>query len=128
MLLCSDEIQPKTDCVAWPCGVCHKGVGRNSILYNSCNHSIHKHCSGIHGRLVSDPTFKCTVCAGMLLLVEAMMEVTLCDKKLKVVDTFCYLVDVTGQAGFDATTARARSVWKKFHDLLPILTSKSIAI
>ena len=35
----------------WPCGVCRKGVGNNSIYCNTCKHWIHKKCSGIKGRL-----------------------------------------------------------------------------
>ena len=48
----------------WPCAVCRKGVGSNSILCKSCNCWVHKRCSGIRGRLQVVPDFKCAVCAG----------------------------------------------------------------
>jgi len=35
----------------WPCGVCKKGVGSNSILCHSCKKWIHKQCSGVKGSL-----------------------------------------------------------------------------
>ena len=35
----------------WPCAVCRKGVGSNSILCGVCNKWVHKRCSGIRGRL-----------------------------------------------------------------------------
>ena len=40
------------------------------------------------------------------------------------------LVDVLGQAGgcADAVTARIRSAWKAFHELLPILTNRGISL
>ena len=43
------------------------------------------------------------------------------NDSLEVVDSFCYLGDVSGQSGgcFDAITARVRSAWKNFRDLLP---------
>ena len=33
-----------------PCGVCCKGVGFNSIIYNYCAHCVHKRCSGVSDR------------------------------------------------------------------------------
>ena len=35
----------------WPCGVCKKGVGNNSILCKGCKKWIHKRCSGVKGSL-----------------------------------------------------------------------------
>ena len=47
----------------FPCGICGKGVGSNSIKCTSCMAWIHKKCSGINWRLqnVAD-IFKCTKC------------------------------------------------------------------
>jgi len=33
--------------VRWPCGVCSKGVGSNSLQCTSCQKWVHKKCSGI---------------------------------------------------------------------------------
>ena len=35
----------------WPCGVCKKGVGNDSILCHGCTKWIHKQCSGVKGSL-----------------------------------------------------------------------------
>src|SRR6267154_48759 len=35
----------------FPCGICRKGVGVNSICCGSCNKSIHKRCSGVVGNI-----------------------------------------------------------------------------
>jgi len=37
--------------VRWPCGVCSKGVGSNSLQLNSCQKWVHKKCSGIKGSM-----------------------------------------------------------------------------
>ena len=37
----------------FPCGICKKGVGRNSICCTKCKKWIHKKCSGIRSRLES---------------------------------------------------------------------------
>ena len=51
-------------------------------------------------------------------------------EQLEAVATFCYLGDVTGERGGcqDAITARIRSAWKKFRELLPILTCRGISL
>ena len=36
--------------VRWPCGICSKGVGSNSIQCSSCQKWVHKKCSGIKGK------------------------------------------------------------------------------
>ena len=38
----------------YPCSVCRKGVGNNSIFYVKCVGWVHKRCSGISGRLTSN--------------------------------------------------------------------------
>ena len=35
--------------VRWPCGVCGRGVGSNSIYCTSCQKCVQKKCSGIKG-------------------------------------------------------------------------------
>ena len=37
--------------VRWPCGVCSKGVGSNSIQCSSCQKWVHKKYSGIKGSM-----------------------------------------------------------------------------
>ena len=36
----------------WPCTVCEKGVGSNSIRCIGCSGWVHKQCSGVKGSLV----------------------------------------------------------------------------
>ena len=39
------------DAGKYPCSVCRKGVGRNSILCSRCKLWLHKRCSGMKGQL-----------------------------------------------------------------------------
>ena len=52
--------------VKYPCGVCSKGVGDNSILCGTCGKWVHKRCSGITKRLTATDgeKFECRVCKG----------------------------------------------------------------
>ena len=34
--------------VKWPCGVCGRGIGNNSIQCTSCQKWVHRKCSGIN--------------------------------------------------------------------------------
>ena len=51
------------------------------------------------------------------------------DKKLDVVDSFCYLGDTIGAGGGCdlSVITRIRSAWCKFRELLPILTSRTLS-
>jgi len=37
--------------VRWPCGVCGRGVGNNSIQCTTCQKWVHRKCSGIKGSM-----------------------------------------------------------------------------
>ena len=55
----SDKAQKTTRNVKWPCGVCSKGVGVNSVLCQTCILWIHKRCSGVKGTLKKVSMFRC---------------------------------------------------------------------
>ena len=63
VLKCHRKACQVEDSGRWPCGVCRKGVGRNSILCHICKKWVHKRCSGVVGRL-TDVDFKCLKCVG----------------------------------------------------------------
>ena len=50
--------------VRWPCGVCSKGVGSNSLQCTSCQKWVHKKCSGIKGSM--SKLAKSFICSGCL--------------------------------------------------------------
>ncbi|KAI8520792.1 hypothetical protein Bbelb_005460 [Branchiostoma belcheri] len=123
------DTRPVKETGKFPCGVCRKGVGENSIFCPHCQHWIHKKCTSIKGKLKEDPNFICRQChSNSPSPVQPTQEVTVAGETFKVVPTFCYLGDMIGQSGgcTDAVTARIKSAWKSFHELLPILADRSI--
>ena len=52
-VMISEERQKvRQKAVRWPCGVCSKGVGSNSLQCTSCQKWVHKKCSGIKGSML----------------------------------------------------------------------------
>jgi len=48
--------------VRWPCGVCGRGVGNNSVQCTTCQKLVHRKCSGIKGSMYKVmKTFICRV-------------------------------------------------------------------
>ena len=115
-----------------PCAVCRSGVGANSIQCNGCSLWVHKKCSGVQGSLSNVTNFECSRCLGTARPIDARpyQSVSLEDQQLEVVDSFCYLGDMTSAGGGCTLSVinRMRVAWGKFHDLLPILTCRSLSL
>lgn len=118
---------------AWPCGVCGKGVGGNSILCTKCHRWVHGRCSGVKGKLqTKSTTFVCGRCLTGKRDDGADTEGLDIGNGvvLEKVGKFCYLGDMlNADGGADsAVIARTRSAWKKFNELAPLLTAKGISL
>ena len=113
-----------------PCAVCRTGVGSNSIFCNGCNHWVHKKCSGLK-RLKEDPNYRCSRCQGTARPIDGrpQKEVQVGPDKLEVVASFCYLGDMLSAAGGCelSTTTRVKTAWRKFKELLPVLSSRHLS-
>ena len=98
----------------------------NSIFCNGCKHWVHKKCSGLK-RLTKDPDYRCTWCEGTARPLDGrpQKEAQVRPDKLEVVASFWYLGDMFSAAGGCelSTTTRVKTAWKKFKDLLPVLSS-----
>ena len=83
----------------FPCTICRTGVGSNSIFCNGCKHWVHAPWMADH-RGKSD--------------------------KLEVAASFCYLRDMLSAAGGCelSTTTHVKTAWKKFKELLLVLSSR----
>ena len=106
--------------------VCRTGVGSNSIFWNSCKHWVHKKCRRIK-RLAKDPDYRCTQCQGTAcgLYGRPQRKVQVKPIKLEVIATSCNLEDMLSAAdGCELSiTTRVKTAWKKFKELLPVLSS-----
>ena len=114
----------------FPCGVCSKGVGVNSIYCSHCNHWIHQRCSGLQGPLENTPNFKCRTCVLPRNDNDNMKKIRLGDSEYDLVDEFCYLGDMLGSGGGSEASSvlRVRCGWKKFRELLPLLTCRVFSL
>ena len=78
-------------------------------------------------RLKKDPDYRCTRCQGTARPLDGrpQKEVQVRPDKLEVVASFCYLGDMLSAAGGCEllTTTCVKTAWKKFKDLLPVLSS-----
>ena len=130
--------------VRWPCGVCGRGVGSNSIHCISCQkwvhkkfgsnsiHCIscqkwvHKKCSGIKGSMVK--VIKSFTCKGCLNPVTGAGRTSVdigATANLELVDKFCYLGDMLSVEGDAdaAVEARIGVGWNKFRQLVKVQIS-----
>src|SRR6187399_1793910 len=116
---------PLEESSKWPCGVCSKGVGNNSILCTQCKKWVHKRCSKVKGKFGSNINFQCPKCSEPQAAIGTKK-----DKKSMVldqnvefefVDRFCYLGDMISAGGGAELTSRMRVKCASIK-LSPILT------
>ena len=110
----------------FPCAVCCTGMGSNSIFCNGCKHWVHKKCSWLK-HLTKDPDYRCTQCQRTACPLDGrpQKEVQVGPDKLEVIASFCYQGNMLSAAGGCelSTTTCVKTAWKKFKDLLPVLSS-----
>ena len=115
----------------YPCSVCRKGVGQNSILCSKCRMWVHKRCSGVKGQLKDVGSFQCVKCKnpGVDKAVKNSVQLEQ-DVSLECVEAFCYLGDMIGAGGGaeEASRVRVKCAWKKFRELSPILTTRGASL
>ena len=91
---------------------------------------MHKKCNGLR-RLVDDPNFRCVRCLGLARPLDGRPQtsVQVGTDQLEVLASFCYLGDMLSAAGGCelATKTRVKRAWKKFRELLPLLSSRHLS-
>ena len=130
IMICGTGLDLLQSSGEFPCAVCHTGVGSNSIFCNGCKHWVHKKCSRLK-HLKKDPDYRCTWWQGTARPLDGrpQKEVQVGPDKLEVVASSCYLGDMlsaTGGCELSITT-RVKTAWKKFKDLLPVLSSRHLS-
>ena len=119
IMICSTGLDLLQSSGQFPCAICCTGVGSNSIFCSGCKHWVHKKCSGLK-RLTKDPDYRCTRCQGSACPL---------DGRPQMIAIFCYLGDILSAAGGCevSTTRRVKTTWKKFIELLPVLSSSHLS-
>jgi len=51
VMISGERQKVRQKAVRWPCRVCSKGVGSNSLQCTSCQKWVHKKCSGMKGSM-----------------------------------------------------------------------------
>jgi len=64
VMISGERQKVRQKAVRWPCGVCSKGVGSNSLPCTSCQKWVHKKCSGIKSSM--SKVAKSFICRGCL--------------------------------------------------------------
>ena len=110
----------------FPYAVCHTGVSSSSIFCSSCKHWVHKKCSMLK-HLSEVPDYKCSQCQGTARPFDSrpQSEVQVRPDKLEMVASIFCLGDMLSTASDCelSVTACVKNAWKKFMELLPILSS-----
>ena len=129
VMICGTGLDLLQSSGEYPCAVCPTGVGNNSIYCNGCKLWVHKKCSGL--RLTPNPDYRCARCMGNARLIDGrpQSEVKVGPDKLEVVASFCYLGDMLSAGGGCEITVTTcvKMAWKKFRELLPVLTSRHLS-
>ena len=130
VMICGTGLDLLQSSGEYPCAVCRTGVGNNSIYCNGCKLWVHKKCSGLQ-RLTPNPDYRCARCMGNARPIDCrpQSEVQVGPDKLEVVASYCYLGDMlsAGAGCKMAVTTRVKTAWKKFRELLPVLTSRHLS-
>ena len=113
----------------FPCVVCCNGVDSNC-----CKHWVHMKCSWLK-LLTKDPDYRWKRWKGTAhpLDVRPQREIQVGPDKLtswtEVVASFCYLGEMLSAAGSCelSTTTREKTTWKKFKELLPVLSYQHLS-
>ena len=130
VMICGTGLDLLQSSGEYPCAVCRTRVGNNSIYCNGCKLWVHKKCSGLQ-RLTPNPDYRCARCMGNARTIDGrpQSEVQVGPDKLEVVASFCYLGDMLSAGGGCemAVTTRVKTAWKKFRELLPVLTSRHLS-
>jgi len=111
VMISGERQKVRQKAVIWPCGVCSKGVGSNSIQSRptSCQKWVHKKCSDIKGSM--SKVMKSFICTGCLNLVYSAGRTSVdiaASAKLELVDKFCYLGDMLSVDGDADAAVEAR--------------------
>ena len=108
------------------CAICRTGEGSNSIIYKRCMHWVYNSARGSR-------TFKRTKTTGTLDCPTHGLKTTGgglgCIWQTRAIASVCYLWDILTAAGGCelSTTTRVKTEWKKFNELLPVLSIRYLS-
>ena len=132
-VMCSrhDARNTKITSVEFPCGICWKDVGANSIFCVNWKKWVHEQCSGIREGLRNCNRFICNTCSTAAVANDCFSKcITIDGNEFEIVNEFCCLGNVMGRTGrcIGTVTAHTWSAGRAFYELLPTLTNRCISL
>jgi len=106
VMISGERQKPVQKAARWPCGVCGRGVGSDSIQCTSCHKWVHKKCSGIKGSTYK--VMRLFICRGCSNPVISTGHTGHTSANLEVMDKFCYLGDMLSVDGDADAAVEAR--------------------
>ena len=131
VMICRPGAGRRIEMGNWPCAVCGRGVGVNSIRCTQCEDWVHARCSGVGGPLAGrEADYVCPPCLGVRVVDDLPEFVELAGERLECVREFRYLGDVISADGrvVASSVARVRSGWKCFGMLRALLTKRALSL
>ena len=131
VMICRPGAGQRLEMGNWPCAVCGRGVGVNSIRCTQCDDWVHARCCGVRGPLGGrEADYVCPPCQGVRVVEDLPEFVELAGERLECVREFRYLGDVICADGrvVASSVARVRSGWKCFGMLRALLTKRALSL
>ena len=130
LMVTGKENEEKVQSGQFPCGVCGRGVGVNSIECTVCRKWCHKRCSGLVNinRAVN---FCCTACVRRRAGIAAIDESIVVEEgTVEEVGKFCYLGDMLDSEGGVERAVRMRvsTAWRKWREIAGLLVNRNIPL
>ena len=121
------ETESRTEVGRYPCAVCGKGVGANSLQCQRCKKWVHARCSKVNGKLNhAAQAFVCSRCLTPQQTGERNVRIG--EEEFEKVDEFCYLghtLEASGRMGA-AVRARIKKAWINWKSVAQTLTQKEL--
>ena len=117
----------------YPCGVCARGVGVNSVLCTECGKWVHKRCSGLQNVLHAQ-NYVCPACerpnGGVAVVPEHISLGPGLENVIEEVEAFTYLGDVVDRDGGVERAVRGRVAvaWSKWREIAGLLCNQRIPL
>ena len=100
VMITGERQKPVQKAARWPCGVCGRGVGSNSVQCTTCQKWVLKKCSGIKGSVYKVmKSFICRGCSNPVISTGHTSVDLGASANLEVLDKFCYLGDMLSVDG-----------------------------
>ena len=129
LLISGKRSREATSSGQYPCAVCNRGVGVNSIFCTSCSKWYHKRCTGLNS-LAGITGYTCPVCSGTQQPRTWIDESIILDSGTVEEVEFCYLGDMlhSVRGAERAVRHRISVAWFNWRELSSLLCNATVPL